>query len=70
MKSEMSQPAPIVTNLFRNSLRSWQANYKARQAELSAAGLAPQPEPNAVPRKKAFGKKRRSRRRTARPAQA
>jgi hypothetical protein len=37
----MSQQTPQNTSLFRTSLRSWQANYRARRAENAEAGEVP-----------------------------
>jgi hypothetical protein len=40
----MSEQRPQSTSLFRTSLKNWQANYRARQAELfpeAAAAASP-----------------------------
>jgi hypothetical protein len=34
----MSEQRPQSTSLFRTSLRNWQANYRARQAEAAPQG--------------------------------
>ncbi len=37
----MSEQRPQSTSLFRTSLKNWQANYRARQAETSPQGSIP-----------------------------
>jgi hypothetical protein len=37
----MSEQRPQSTTLFRTSLRNWQANYRAKQAETSPEGSIP-----------------------------
>jgi hypothetical protein len=61
----MLQNQPQTTSLFRTSLRTWQANYKARQqlladpcpAEAEVAANAPVPSPR--PRVKRLVARRR-----------
>jgi hypothetical protein len=46
----MSEQRPPSTSLFRTSLRSWQASYKARQAQAEpTATEQPAPSPAAPP---------------------
>ena len=47
----MLQNQPRTTSLFRTSLRSWQANYKAQQQIVAVAPAAPAPEAVAAPAK-------------------
>jgi hypothetical protein len=67
----MSDQRPQSTSLFRTSLRSWQANYKARQAqaESSTEQAAPEqaaPEQAPAPRVKRLAPhKRRAQRQAA-----
>jgi len=37
----MSEQRPQSTSLFRTSLKNWQANYRARQAETSSQASIP-----------------------------
>jgi len=41
----MSEQRPQSTSLFRTSLRNWQANYRARQAEAAPEGNVAAPLP-------------------------
>jgi hypothetical protein len=68
----MLQNQPRTTSLFRNSLRTWQANYKARQ-EIQAALTGEPAEADAAPAQPAQPRVKRlvaRRRRRALAAQA
>jgi hypothetical protein len=60
----MLQNQPRTTSLFRTSLRSWQANYKAQQgqpAEPASTETTVEPAPAARPRVKRLVARRRKR---------
>jgi hypothetical protein len=64
----MSEQRPQSTQLFRTSLRNWQANYRARQAETTPEGsITPIPATNGPARVKRLTpyKKRRLQRQAA-----
>jgi hypothetical protein len=56
----MPQTPLNTTPLFRTSLRSWQANYKANRAQAEGASdLAAQPTATAGARPNRFGRRKR-----------
>ena len=57
----MSQSQPQTTPLFRTSLRDWQADFKAKQAEAPPAPL----DPAAPPRVKRLAARKKKKMRDA-----
>jgi hypothetical protein len=57
----MSQPRSLTSPLFRTSLRDWQAEFKAKQAEAAPAPV----DPTAPPRVKRLAARKKKKMRDA-----